>query len=106
MIMNNKYHNESGDLSGNVNINDAELAEDGLPETAVLEDEVVRTLNPDGEDILWFSLKKGDIPFKIGLSDILTCLRFAEEQGEVPELPRMWWIRVSSMYSKISLFSK
>lgn len=75
-----------------------------IPETAEFEDEVERILEPDAEDILWFSLKKGDIPFKIGLSDVLMCLKFAEQQGEVPELSRLWWIQVSTMYPKLDSF--
>ncbi len=73
-------------------------------EATILEDEVVRILDPDAEDILWFGLKKGNVSFKMGLSDILMCLKFAEQQGEVPELPHMWWIRVSNMYPKLDSF--
>lgn len=79
---------------------------DVLPETAVLEEEVKRAFNPDAEDILWFGLKKGDEHFKIGLSDILMCLKFAEEHGEVPELPSMWWVRLSNLYPKLDVFLK
>lgn len=59
-----------------------------IPGTAEFEDEVERILESNAEYILWFILKKGDIPFKIGLSDVLMCLKFAEKQGEVPELSR------------------
>lgn len=75
-----------------------------LPDTAILEDEVEQIIDPDAEDILWFSLKKGDISFKIGLSDILMCLKFAEEQKEVPKLPWEWWSKVTGVYPKLDLF--
>lgn len=80
------------------------LPADSLPETFFLDGKAQRLLEPDAEDILWFSLKKGAIEFKIGLSDILMCLRFAEKQGEIPELPRMWWTRLSGMYPKLNDF--
>lgn len=75
-----------------------------IPEAAEFKDEVERVLEPDAEDVLWFGLKKGDNSFRIGLSDVLMCLKFAEEQGEVSELPRMWWIQVSTMYPKLDSF--
>ena len=100
MIMNNiENENQIEDMQD-------VMTENFLPETAVLEDEVERFIEPDAEDILWFSLKKGDMHFKIGLSDILMCLKFAEEQGEVPKLPLMWWTRISSMYPKLDAFQK
>lgn len=85
-------------------VNNDVVTEDFLPETAVLEEEVERIMDPDAEDILWFGLKKGNVDFKIGLSDILMCLKFAEEQGEVPKLPSVWWTRVSSVYPKLDVF--
>jgi len=103
MIMDNaENRNQIEDMQNTVN-NDGRAA-DFLPETAVLETEVERILNPDAEDFLWFGLKKGDVHFKIGLSDILMCLKFAEEQGEVPKLPPVWWTRVSSVYPKLDVF--
>lgn len=97
--------NQIKDMQNIVNYDDGVKA-DFVPETAVFEDEAERILIPDAEDFLWFGLKKGDISFKIGLSDILMCMKFAEEQGEVPKLPRMWWTQVSSMYPKLDVFQK
>ena len=88
----NEYRGKSG------------MTADALPETAVFEEEVERIMEPDAEDILWFGLKKGDISFKIGLSDILMCLKFAEGQGEVPKLPPSWWSQLSSLYPKLDIF--
>lgn len=72
-----------------------------MPDTAEFEETVERFLDSDAEDVLWFGLKKGDISFKIGLSEILRCLKFAEKHGEVPELPRMWWIEILSHYPQL-----
>ena len=92
-------------MKDNKNIANSNIVTDALlPETAILRDEVERIMDPDAEDVLWFSLKKGDMDFKIGLSDILRCLKFAEDQGEVPELPRMWWTRLSGVYPKLDVF--
>lgn len=71
-----------------------------LPEGAVFQEEVDRIFDPDQEEIIWFHLKKGEIDFKIGLSDILLCLKFAEEQGEVPPLPKLWWAQITEVYPK------
>lgn len=97
--------NQIMDVQSGAN-NNAGMTADSLPETAVFEDEVKRIMEPDAEDILWFGLKKGDMSFKIGFSDILMCLKFAEEQGEVPKLPLTWWAQVSSRYPKLDVFSE
>lgn len=72
-----------------------------LPNAATLTGEAERNSLGDGGEILWFSLKKGEELFRMGLSDILLCLKFAEEQGEVPELPPSWWVRLSALYPQI-----
>lgn len=77
------------------------IAESQLPDTAVLEDSVEQILDPDADDTLWFSFRKGDQTFKIGLSDLLSCIKFAEEQKELPELPWQWWSQVVGVYPKL-----
>ena len=92
-------------MKDNTNNVDSNVITEGLlPETSVLNGKAERILDPDAEDILWFGLIKGDMDFKIGLSDILMCLKYAESQGEVPKLPPMWWVRVSNVYPKLDIF--
>lgn len=76
-----------------------------LPETAELTENVEKIFDPETSECLWFGLKIGDKECKIGLSDILLCLRFAEEQGEVPKLPGVWWNEISGMYPKDDFLS-
>ena len=54
--------------------------------------------NAELKDTLYFLLKDSVHEFTIGLSDILNCLKFAEEKGEIPELPRTWWREISCLY--------
>lgn len=49
-------------------------------------------------ETIYFALKDKDRGFSLGLITILECLRFAEEQGEVPELPNDWWISIINKY--------
>ncbi len=53
------------------------------------------------EEYLHFELQDKDHTFMIGLSTLLECLRFAEAQGEVPELPYMWWQSLMAMYPSL-----
>ena len=70
-----------------------------LPETAEVTGEIEELVDPETTlERIWFSLQKGDIRFKIGLTDILLCLKFAEEIGEIPPLPSMWWSTIEDMY--------
>lgn len=75
-----------------------------LPDRAILEEEVEELISPDAEDTIWFHSKKEDGQIRIGLSDILACLKFAEEQGEVPPLPWMWWLQMTGIYPKLNFF--
>jgi len=54
---------------------------------AVPTGDVVKDMDVNREEYLFFLLKNKTNEFTIGLGDILECLKFAEEQGEVPELP-------------------
>lgn len=49
------------------------------------------------EEYLFF-LKDAFHEFSLGLVDILECLRFAEEQGAVPNLPPEWWININKRF--------
>lgn len=74
------------------------FAENDLPETAEVTGNVKEIYNPENKDSIWFELKKGDEKFKIGLSDILSCLKFAERTGEIPKLPSEWWSIIEGLY--------
>ena len=56
-----------------------------MKEVATPTGDVYKDMDVDKEEYLFFLLKNGLNEFTIGLGDILECLKFAEEQGEVPE---------------------
>jgi hypothetical protein len=39
--------------------------------------------------------------FSLGLVTVLECLRLAEQQGHVPELPPEWWTMISNRYEQL-----
>lgn len=51
-------------------------------------------------DQVYFKMAKEETEFLIGLKDILYCIRFAEKQGELPELGIDWWHRAALLYGK------
>ena len=55
----------------------------------------------DHDELLIFHLKVKDIEFTMGLSDILACLKFAEKEGMVPELPEQWWNKMYGTYPEL-----
>lgn len=70
-----------------------------MPKTAQLTGEVEENIDPQhANESIWFALQKGEDRFKIGLSDILLCVKFAEEIGEIPPLPASWWGTIESLY--------
>lgn len=48
---------------------------------------------------LYFELKDTVHTFCMGLTDILCCIRFAEEKGELPPIDADWWHAVMNRYS-------
>ncbi|GHU89677.1 hypothetical protein FACS1894202_08280 [Clostridia bacterium] len=44
------------------------------------------------EEELLFGMRDKYHEFSIGLSTVLTCLKFAESEGRVPPLPVNWWV--------------
>ena len=72
---------------------------ENIPETAAVTGDVEEIVDPEKtNERIWFSLQKGDIQFKIGLTDVLLCLKFAEKIGEIPPLPPLWWDTIEKMY--------
>lgn len=54
---------------------------------------------PDFEqEHMWFLLRDLTHDFRIGLTDVLSAVNFAEECGYLPELPEEWWSSVKSRY--------
>lgn len=47
---------------------------------------------------LIFALRDRHHDFSLGIDTVLQCLRFAEQQGAIPELPADWWIAVRGRY--------
>lgn len=81
-------------------------SESQLPKTAEITEEVEEVINPDKTDeILWFALKNGETKCKIGLSDVLACIKFAERIGEIPPLPSCWWSQIEGLYNREGNFS-
>ena len=69
---------------------------ENLPETAELTGDVEEIIDPEEHEVLWFALKKGDECFKMGLSQMLACVKFAERMGEIPSLPEKWWYAIEA----------
>lgn len=49
--------------------------------------------------IFYCSAKKTSL--HLGLGDLLECLKFAEEKGEVPALPCDWWADMMTIYPQL-----
>lgn len=50
------------------------------------------------EDYL-FLMQDSNHEFTLGLSTVLACLAFAENEGAVPSLPVEWWWKISTRYA-------
>lgn len=46
------------------------------------------------DDLVVFVLKDKYHEFSLDLKTLLKCLKYAEEQGVVPELPTDWWYKL------------
>jgi hypothetical protein len=54
---------------------------------------------PEGsEETLVFALQDRHHAFSLDLETVLQCLRFAEAEGAIPELPTAWWKKVTNRY--------
>jgi hypothetical protein len=51
------------------------------------------------EEEMIFALQDRHHQFSMGLSTVLQCLRMAEREGGVPDLPEDWWIQVKRRYT-------
>ncbi|MGL4208562.1 MAG: hypothetical protein ACRCTY_04165 [Candidatus Adiutrix sp.] len=50
------------------------------------------------DDPLLFAMQDKFHQFSIGLFTILNCLKLAEKDGAVPNLPDEWWILLANRY--------
>ena len=57
-----------------------------------------KDMDPGSEELAYFHLKDSVHEFTMGLSDILKCLKFAEEEGITPQLPCGWWCEMAAFY--------
>ena len=69
-----------------------------IPEQARLTYDVEKSTCENCFESLLFHLKDSTHEFTIGLIDVLKCIKFAEEEGSLPELPPEWWIDVKNHY--------
>lgn len=53
------------------------------------------------DEKIYFLLQCKENEFTIGLGDLLECLKFAEEKGEVPALPCDWWADINFIQENI-----
>ena len=75
-----------------------------MEKMAVPTGDVVKDMDVNREEYLFFLLKNKTHESAIGLGDILECLKFAEEQGEVPELQQEWWWKMSEDYQRLETY--
>lgn len=74
------------------------LSNPTIPPKSELTGDVEKILCTECRESYLFSLRNKDHEFSIGLTDVLRCLRFAEEQGAVPPISGQWWIDVIDHY--------
>ncbi len=48
-----------------------------------------------------FMLKDKDHEFSMGLSTVLECLRFAQDNGDIPPIDEKWWIDVRKHFGDV-----
>lgn len=52
----------------------------------------------DDTDPVLFEIPAKGQYFTIGVTDMLHCLKFAEDEGYVPKLPENWWADTAQKY--------
>lgn len=51
------------------------------------------------DGVLLFAMRDRHHAFTLDLETVLGCLRIAEHEGDLPELPDEWWNRVLTRYN-------
>ena len=60
--------------------------------------EVYKDINCKREIYFFFSLANRSSRFAINLGELLSCLEYAEVQGDIPELSTEWWNEIGKIY--------
>ncbi len=60
----------------------------------------------EDEETVYFHLQDSSHEFKMGLKDILKCVKIAEEYGYVPSLPFGWWNSISNNYIEFRIYNE
>ena len=55
---------------------------------------------------LVFSMRDKEHEFSLGLTTVLKCLRFAENEGSVPKIPVEWWLAIERSYEMERIVQK
>lgn len=55
----------------------------------------------DNDDYFYFTLQLAPYKSIIGLSHILMCIKLAEEEGNIPLLPREYWYKLEHFYPEL-----
>lgn len=95
-----KYHEEWLENATKMYIKEEKLNIQNA-DTARMTGEVDVEYSDFDDEYLWFLLRDSVHEFRIGLSDVLSAVNFAEECGYVPALPKEWWNALSSHYPEI-----
>lgn len=70
-----------------------------LDNQALVQGGILPTPTEVCDEPAFFVLQDKHREFSVSLSTVLSCLKFAEEQGVIPTLPDKWWWAVESRYS-------
>lgn len=57
--------------------------------------------NTENDRNSFFLLSDSTHVFTLKVSDCLECLKYAEEKGQIPELPTEWWNRIGSLFPQL-----
>ncbi len=53
---------------------------------------------PKCDNPLVFAMQDNHHQFSLDLFTILSCLKLAEQEGGIPELPAEWWLQIEHRY--------
>ena len=76
---------------------------DKIPEKATLDNCTSDKYCDDCGNPCLFHMKDSTHEFTIGLIDILRCVKFAENEGVIPEIESKWW---NTVYKRYGDFNK
>lgn len=56
-------------------------------------------LTADTTDPVLFEIGRGNNRVTVGLESVINCLKFAEAEDMLPQLPTEWWNKVKEQYN-------